>query len=91
MNALLLFLGSFFIIFALGFQQHNVHYRRYRAAFVNGIFIGIMNLLVLRLEPSASPAEMAVFLMGGPLGSVAAIWLNGKICTRASEAQGEKA
>lgn len=90
MNALLLFLGSFFIVFALGFQQHNVHYRRYQAAFVNGIFIGAMNLLVLRLGPSASPAEMAVFLMGGPLGSVAAIWLNGRVCTQASEAQGGK-
>lgn len=79
MNAFLLFLGSFFIVFALGCQQHNVHYRRYRAAFVNGIFIGIMNLLVLRLGPSASPVEMLAFLTGGPLGSVAAISLNGKL------------
>lgn len=90
MNALLLFLGSFFIVFALGFQQHNVHYRRYQAAFLNGIFIGIMNLLVLRLGPSASPVEMAIFLMGGPLGSVAAIWLNGKVCAHVSEVQSEK-
>ena len=91
MNVLLLFLGSFFIVFALGFQQHNVHYRRYQAAFLNGIFIGIMNLLVLRFGPSASPVEMAGFLMGGPLGSVAAIWLNGKVLIRASNARGEKA
>lgn len=90
MNALLLFLGSLFIVFALGFQQHNVHYRRYGAAFVNGIFIGIMNLLVLRLGPSASPLEMAAFLTGGPLGSVAAIWLNGKICPQTCEARSEK-
>jgi hypothetical protein len=90
MNALLLLLGSFFIVFALGFQQHNVHYRRYQAAFVNGIFIGIMNLLVLRLAPSASPVEMAAFLIGGPLGSVAAIWLNGKVFIRASESKLEK-
>ena len=87
MNALLLFLGSFFVVCALGFQQHNVHYRRYQAAFVNGIFIGIMNLLVLRLAPSASPVEMAAFLMGGPLGNVAAIWLNGKVFIRASESK----
>lgn len=90
MNALLLFLGSFFVVFALGFQQHNVHYRRYQAAFVNGIFIGIMNLLVLRLAPSASPVEMATFLIGGPLGSVAAIWLNGKVFIRASESELEE-
>ncbi len=90
MNALLLFLGSFLIVFALGYQQHNVHYRRYRAAFINGIFIGIMNLLVLRLGPSASPLEMAAFLVGGPLGSVAAIWLNGKVSAPAGELQGGK-
>jgi hypothetical protein len=76
MNAFLLFTGSFFIVLALGFQQNNVHYRRYQSAFLNGIFIGMMNLLVLRLGPSASPVEMAAFLMGGPLGIVAAIWLN---------------
>lgn len=87
MNAILLFLGSFFLVFALGFQQHNVQHSRYQAAFVNGIFIGVMNLLVLRLGPSASTAEMAVFLMGGSLGSVAAIWLNGKVRIRAQRAE----
>lgn len=90
MNALLLFLGSFFIVFALGFQQHNVHNRRYRAAFVNGIFIGAMSLLVLRLGPNASPIEMAAFILGDPLGSVAAIWLNGKVNNQTRELQGEK-
>jgi hypothetical protein len=90
MNAFLLFTGSFFIVLALGFQQNNVHYRRYQAAFLNGIFIGIMNLLVLRLGPNASPVELAAFLMGGPLGIVAAIWLNCKICPQASEVQGEQ-
>lgn len=87
MNALLLFLGSFLIVFALGFQQHNVHYRRYQAAFLNSIFIGAMNLLVMSLGPSASQAEMVTFLIGGALGSVAAIWLNGKVCSRASRAE----
>lgn len=89
MNALLLFLGAFFIVFALGFQQHNVHYRRYQAAFLNGIFIGIMNLLVLRLGPSAAPAEMVAFLIGGPLGSVAAIRLNGKVLIQSDDRQNE--
>lgn len=90
MNALLLLTGSFFIVFALGFQQHNVHYRRYQAAFLNGIFIGVMNLLVLRLGPSASPVEMVSFLFGGSLGSVAAIWLNGKVFVQTPKQQDEK-
>lgn len=91
MDALLLFLCSFIIVFTLGYQQHNVHYCHYQAAFVNGIFIGVMNLLVLRLGPSASPAGMAAFLIGGPLGSIAAIWLSGKVSTQTSEPQGGKA
>ena len=84
MNAALLFLGSFFIVFALGFQQHNVHYRRYQAAFLNAILIGVLNLLVLRLGPTASMTEMAAFLIGEPLGSVAAIWLNTMVGNRAN-------
>ena len=79
MNGTLLFLGSFFLVFALGFQQSNVQHSRYQAAFVNGLFIGVMNLLVLRIGPSASTIEMVAFLIGGALGSAAAIWFNGKI------------
>ena len=73
MNGMLLFLGSFFLVFALGFQQSNVQHSRYQAALVNGLFIGVMNLLVLRIGPSASTMEMIAFLIGGSLGSAAAI------------------
>jgi hypothetical protein len=79
MNGTFLFLGSFFLVFALGFQQSNVQHSRYKSAFVNGIFIGFMNLLVLQIGPTASTVEMIAFLIGGALGSAAAIWLNGKI------------
>ena len=65
MNGMLLFFGSFFLVFALGFQQSNVQHRRYQAAFVNGLFIGVMNLLVLRIGPSAAIMEMIAFLIGG--------------------------
>ena len=82
MNGMLLFFGSFFLVFALGFQQSNVQHSRYQAALVNGLFIGVMNLLVLRIGPSASTMEMIAFLIGGSLGSAAAIWLNGKIFVR---------
>ena len=79
MDGMLLFIGSFFLVFALGFQQNNVQNSRYKSAFVNGIFIGVMNLLVLRIGPTASAVEMIAFLIGGALGSAAAIWFNGKI------------
>jgi hypothetical protein len=90
MNGTLLFLGSFFLVFALGFQQSNVQHSRYKSAFVTGIFIGVMNLLVLRIGPSASNIEMVAFLIGSALGSAAAIWLNGKIIIRTNKLINDK-
>ena len=90
MNGTLLFLGSFFLVFALGFQQSNVQHSRYQAAFLNGLFIGVMNLLVLRIGPSASTLEMVAFLIGGALGSAAAIWFNSKIFIRTNEGNSEE-
>ena len=90
MNGMLLFFGSFFLVFALGFQQSNVQHSRYQAAFVNGLFIGIMNLLVLRIGPSAATMEMIAFLIGGALGSAAAIWFNSKIFIRIHKPRRDK-
>ena len=90
MNGILLFFGSFFLVFALGFQQSNVQHRRYQAAFVNGLFIGVMNLLVLRIGPSATTMEMIAFLIGGALGSAAAIWFNSKILIRIHKPRRDK-
>ena len=48
-------------------------------------FIEVMNLLVLHLGTSISPAGMAVFLIGGPLGGITAICLNSKVCAQARD------
>ena len=48
-----------------------------------------MNLLVLRIGPSASTLEMVAFLIGGALGSTAAIWFNNKIFFRNNETNTE--
>lgn len=79
MNAFLLFLSSFTIVFAIAFQQHNVHYRRYRLAAISAMAIDAMHLLLLKLGTTAGMAEMAAFLCGGPLGTLAAMWLNDKV------------
>lgn len=78
MTELALFSGSFAIVFALGFQQHNIHHRRYVPAMLNATFIGMLNLLMLKLGPQASSTEMLAFIAGEPLGTLAALWLNGK-------------
>jgi len=79
MNATLLFVSSFSIVFALGLQQHNVHHRRYRLAVLNAILIDSLNLVLLKLGPVATVPEMAAFLVGGPAGTLAAMWLNDKL------------
>ncbi len=71
-----LFIGSFAIVFALSFQQQNLHYRRYALAFLNSIFIGILNLLLLKLGPQATVPEMLALIMGGPLGTMFAMWMH---------------
>jgi hypothetical protein len=69
MTEIALFTGSFALVFALGFQQQNIHYRRYVLAMVNATFIGMLNLAMLKLGPQASPTEMLAFITGEPPAS----------------------
>ncbi len=78
MNETALFFGSFVFVFALSFQQQNVHYRRYFLAVVNSAFIASLNLLVVKVGSQASPTEMLAFVAGQPLGTAAAIWLGSR-------------
>lgn len=84
MTELALFTGSFAIVFALGFQQQNIHYRRHILAMLNAIFIGILNLAMLKLGPQATTTEMLAFIAGQPLGTFAALWMNGRWHGRAT-------
>jgi disulfide bond formation protein DsbB len=76
MNEIALFVGSFVFVFALSFQQQNVHYRRYFLAVINSAFIAALNLFVVKMGAQASPSEVAAFVAGQPLGTMAAIWLS---------------
>jgi len=73
MTALMLFVSSFSLVFALGYQSLNVNNGHYRAAFLTSFAIGAANIAVLKLAPSASPTEIAAYLAGGPLGIVCAM------------------
>jgi hypothetical protein len=37
--------------------------------------IGTCNLALYKLAPQATPMEMGAFLLGGPFGIVAAMWM----------------
>ncbi len=78
MNEIALFAGSFVFVFALSFQQQNVHYRRYFLAVVNSAFIAALNLFVVKVGSQASPSEMLAFIAGQPLGTLLAIWLGSR-------------
>jgi hypothetical protein len=75
MNEIALFGGSFIFVFALSFQQQNIHYRRHLLAAVNAAMIAALNLFVVKLGAQASTTEMLAFIAGQPLGTLTAMWL----------------
>lgn len=73
MTELALFVSTFGLVFCLGLQSLNVNGGHYVSAFVTSFAIGAGNLVVLKLAPSATPTEMAAYLIGGPFGIVASM------------------
>ena len=73
MTELALFVSTFGLVFCLGTQSLNVNGGHYVAAFITSFAIGARNLVVLKLAPSATPTEMAAYLIGGPFGIVASM------------------
>lgn len=73
MNALLLFVSTFTLVFFLGLQSLNVNNGHRLAAFLTSFGIGISNLVLFKLAPNATGPEIAAFLVGGPFGIVASM------------------
>lgn len=76
MNEIGMLGSSFIFVFALSFQQENIHYGRYCLAIINSACIASLNLFVVAVGAQASPTEMMAFIIGQPLGTVAAMWLS---------------
>lgn len=75
MTALALFASTFMLVMALGAQSLFVNNGRYLPAALNSFAIGTGNLILFKLAPEASGVEIAGFLMGGPIGICAAMYL----------------
>lgn len=73
MTSLALFASTFALVFALGLQSLNVNGGHRRLAFLTSFAIGAANLVLYKLAPEASGIEIAAYLIGGPLGIVAAM------------------
>jgi hypothetical protein len=74
-----LFAAAFATVFLLGIQQQNVIGRHYTAAIITSMGIGIAQITLWRLVPSADVLEIIATLAGGPCGIVAAMWAHPRI------------
>lgn len=73
-----LFTSTFALVFFLGLQSQVVRDGRYAVAFINSVFIGVSNIVLFKLAPSASPSEVVAYLSGGPFGIVASMAFHAK-------------
>ena len=76
MIELALFLSTFSVVFALGFQQQNVTGGHYIAAFLTSFWIGGSYLALYRWMPDPTWGQVAAYLGGGPFGIVSSMWIH---------------
>jgi hypothetical protein len=63
----------------LGVQSLNVNNGHHWAAFCTSFGIGASNLVLFKLAPEANTTEMLAYLLGGPFGILAAMWLHPRL------------
>lgn len=78
MQSLLIFISTFALVFALGFQSMNVNRGHYFAAFFTSFLIGSSNLVLFKTVPQAGFVEMSAYLMAGPFAIIASMWAHDK-------------
>lgn len=75
MNILLLFLSSYVTVLLLVIQSINNNHGRAMASCVTSIGIGVAQVALYKIVPSASFPEIVAFIAGGPLANVTAQWV----------------
>lgn len=79
MNTLIIFGSTFVLVLAPGLQSLNVNSGQYKAAFLTSFLIGGSNLVILRTVPQGDFWSVAAYLLGGPIGIVASMWLHKRL------------
>ena len=74
MTTIYIFISTFALVFALGFQSLNVNNGHYVAAFFTSFGIGLSNLVLFKTVPQAGGIEIVAFLIGGPFGIITSMW-----------------
>jgi hypothetical protein len=75
-STLLVFVGTFIAVFALGFQSLNVNQGHYKSAALTSFAIGGSNLFILKIVPDGGIYAMVAYLIAGPLAIVASMWVH---------------
>lgn len=83
MTAFLIFISTFVLVFALGFQSLNVNNGHKLAAFLTSFAIAGSNLVLYKTVPQAGVLEISAYLLAGPFAIVASMavhdkWMKGK-------------
>ena len=76
MSEVILFTAAFVNVLALGLQNLNVVRGHYLLAFVTSFAIGIPFVAGVTMLPDATWSARIAFLLGGPFGIVAAMWIH---------------
>ena len=79
MIELTLFASTFILVFALGLQSLNVNNGHHLAAAITSFVIGAGQMVLFKLAPNANWSETAAFLLGGPFGIVASMWVHPRL------------
>ena len=75
MNALLIFISTYFVVLALGLQSLFVNQNHPVAAFFNSFLIGAGQLGALQIVHASSAIEYAAYLSGGPFGIISSMFI----------------
>lgn len=73
-----IFVSTFVLVFALGFQSLNVNRGHYLAAFLTSFAISGSNLVLFKTVPQADWLQIFAYLTGGPFGIIASMWAHRK-------------
>lgn len=78
MTPIIIFVSTFVLVFALGFQSLNVNKGHYKAAFFTSFGIALSNLILFKTVPQAGGMDIAAYLSAGPLAIVFSMWVHDK-------------
>lgn len=85
MTALIIYISTFCLVFALGFQSLNVNNGHYKAAFMTSLAIGVSNLVLYKTVPDANWLEITAYLVAGPCAIVASMYCHARFMRRKSD------